>query len=1170
MSTVNIKPKKSKIMQKRNSLFLAVSSALAVVSLSQARAAVNNFAEVPLYLQQGKTTTTNAYNIKPNVTLFIDDSGSMVTNLTAKCSLTHTYTCKRLFPNNLCADWGVAVPSHEEVSRKWGEPWVVVENDPKEPAVEKHKTTYYMNCRYDGVMRLDAVKNALNKVVDKYSNRFYFALQPMNGWLRYERDPNKPNGLPHRRISYNRFYDTSKPEEYRQLKDYINGNTSKDIIGLIPAGGTPTHQRLNAVVRNTVFNKLRYRCQKSHLIIFSDGEAQPYIPLDDRIGFKDWFDGRSGYFDGYFNKDTPITTLPPIFSIDIKEQLQYFTDTLRTKSFGNYIYKKSFVDEFGGTARWATEDDGFAYYPNDWTHPKRADLRRTVDEAGQPWDSPIPDSKSGERFTQTVTTYTIGSGLGQIPYAIAYLRNGASPRPERDPTKQDPERYFFTADNDDEITKAFEDIFQEISEETTEDSMVTTSQTLKIGVSSSSNTASHSITATVNTGTWSSRICINKPGATTTDIAECKVQPSFSNRQLILNDGSTSYLYSGSMQDFSNKYFKIPDNEKKNATEWRDGLLNWLNRSNNESQNKPQDFVLDYRKRNDESARNMGDILDNNIETIGDNIYGLQKFLITSTNEGMVYVFQAANNASHPYDLKFNYMPMQMDRDDSDDLVRHHYRNLVANNYGKDSAHPHEYLLNGGFVVVGTPALPNKPKQYFMVSNMGQGGRGAFAINIGGQDIATGRNIAVDNMSSNTWYKDLFLFQTPSGLANEFGYTLGSPGVGIVRINKDPQASTTSITDHLREVAVLNNGYNYPGKEVSDNESALYFYDILGVDIGTDSYQKTGYNKGALIKKLTANTHGGGLSGPVGYDINNDGVTDIVYAGDYGGNLYRFDIRNPDPDKWTVRKIFTAQGPITITPTLFKPNPEDPRADHKIIIVFGTGSDIYQSDKDKKDQQAIYGIYDDYDQPANTVITHDQLLKQTMSYNGNNGTLSNSKFEPTRHKGWYFTLNTDGERVVTRIESLLTTGVAVTRAYDVTQYGDLLDDPCKKTTKSEETKVLSRLTQFNVRTGGALTRNEPRVVTNDGDSGFSSVGITRLYALRIVADKNGLYNNLDTLVSGNQQLDNTGKQNNAMCFRKVPEVFDPDGTSIKVENVSMCPISFKQLSWREVKTGYNQ
>ncbi|MCO6518921.1 MAG: hypothetical protein J6585_08170, partial [Snodgrassella sp.] len=475
MSTVNIKPKKSKIMQKRNFLFLAVSSALAVVSLSQARAAANNFAEVPFHLQ-GKTTTTKAYSVKPNVTLYIDDSGSMSAAVAQRCPVVHIYTCQRLNPfNKRCAVWGPVSVHNKEVVIKQGAPLIVTEDDPSQP-VEKHIRTFYLYCRVD-YTRMDAVKRALNSVVDKYRDKFYFALQPMDDWLKFEKDPDKPGGFPLRRISFNKFYDASKPEEYQQLKDYINGNQDKNILPLRPTGGTPTHQRLNAVVRNTVFNKLRYRCQKSYLILFSDGEAGDFWALDDRTRFRDWYGGQAGYFDGYFDENKEPRE---VISVPLTKKLQYYTDILRTKSFGNYIYKKSFVDEFGGTARYATEDDGLTYYYENGRLPKRADLQRTVDEAGQPWDSPIPDSESGERFTQTVRTYTIGSGLGGIPYAIEYLRNGASPRPERDPTKQDPERYFFKADDADEILNAFENIFKEMGGETTEGTIITTAKTPKI------------------------------------------------------------------------------------------------------------------------------------------------------------------------------------------------------------------------------------------------------------------------------------------------------------------------------------------------------------------------------------------------------------------------------------------------------------------------------------------------------------------------------------------------------------------------------------------------------------------------------------------------------------------------------------------------------------------
>lgn len=133
-----------------------------------------------------------------------------------------------------------------------------------------------------------------------------------------------------------------------------------------------------------------------------------------------------------------------------------------------------------------------------------------------------------------------------------------------------------------------------------------------------------------------------------------------------------------------------------------------------------------------------------------------------------------------------------------------------------------------------------------MVSTMGQAGRGAFAINIGGQDIVTGNNIAADNIGSAGWYNNVSLFQTPSGANNQFGYTIGKPAIARIRVNRDTDASDTTITDHLRQTAIISNGYN---SKDSNDESALYIYDALGVDVGIDSYQQTGDQKGTLIKK---------------------------------------------------------------------------------------------------------------------------------------------------------------------------------------------------------------------------------------------------------------------------------------------------------------------------------
>lgn len=238
-------------------------------------------------------------------------------------SYIHIYTCQRLNPfNKRCAVWGPVSVYNKEVVIKQGAPLIVTEDDPSQP-VEKHTVTYYLGCRVD-YTRMDAVKRALNSVVDKYRDKFYFALQPMDGWLRYEKDPNGPSL---RRISYNKFYDTSKPEEYQQFKGYINGNTSKSILPLQSTEGTPTHRRLNAVVRNTVFNKLRYRCQKSYLILFSDGEAAPIPPLEDRARYSATIP-LAGYFDGYFDEDQEPRK---IHSVPNTKKLQYIYGYLTAK-----------------------------------------------------------------------------------------------------------------------------------------------------------------------------------------------------------------------------------------------------------------------------------------------------------------------------------------------------------------------------------------------------------------------------------------------------------------------------------------------------------------------------------------------------------------------------------------------------------------------------------------------------------------------------------------------------------------------------------------------------------------------------------------------------------------------------------------------------------------------
>jgi type IV pilus assembly protein PilY1 len=120
----------------------------------------------------------------------------------------------------------------------------------------------------------------------------------MTRWAPLEKDPKNPNG-PYIYPNYNQFYDTSTKDGYEFIRDHIIGNKTYKIEGLIPYGGTPTTLRLNAVVRNTIINKLQYRCQKSYLVLLTDGLDVGTVPITDSTYYAGVLSyGYDGYFDG--------------------------------------------------------------------------------------------------------------------------------------------------------------------------------------------------------------------------------------------------------------------------------------------------------------------------------------------------------------------------------------------------------------------------------------------------------------------------------------------------------------------------------------------------------------------------------------------------------------------------------------------------------------------------------------------------------------------------------------------------------------------------------------------------------------------------------------------------------------------------------------------------------
>ncbi|HFB2715656.1 TPA: PilC/PilY family type IV pilus protein, partial [Neisseria gonorrhoeae] len=123
----------------------------------------------------------------------------------------------------------------------------------------------------------------------------------------------------------------------------------------------------------------------------------------------------------------------------------------------------------------------------------------------------------------------------------------------------------------------------------------------------------------------------------------------------------------------------------------------------------------------------------------------------------------------------------------------------------------------------------------------------------------------------------------------ELGYTVGTPQIGK--------------TQNGKYAAFLASGYAAKDIASQENKTALYVYDLKDT-LGTP------------IAKIDVQGGKGGLSSPTLVDKDLDGIVDIAYAGDRGGNMYRFDLSSDKPSEWTVRTIFQGTKPITSAPAV--------------------------------------------------------------------------------------------------------------------------------------------------------------------------------------------------------------------------------------------------------------
>ncbi|HGK0223950.1 TPA: PilC family type IV pilus tip adhesin, partial [Neisseria gonorrhoeae] len=520
-------------------------------------------------------------------------------------------------------------------------------------------------------------------------------------------------------------------------------------------------------------------------------------------------------------------------------------------------------------------------------------------------------------------------------------------------------------------------------------------------------------------------------------------QPSFNGRQTIirLDDGVHLIKLNGSKDEVvafvnlngnntgKNDTFGIVKEANVNldADEWKKVLLPWTVRGPGNDDKfksinqKPEKYSQRYRIR-ENGNRDLGDIVNSPIVAVGG-------YLATAANDGMVHIFKKNGGSDErSYNLKLSYIPGTMprqyfDNDTSalkDSTLAQELRTFAEKGYVGD-----RYGVDGGFVL--RQVNLNGQDRVFMFGAMGLGGRGAYALDlskINGNYPAAAPLFDVKDGDNNG----------KNRVEVKLGYTVGTPQIGKT------QNGTYS--------AFLASGYAAKNINSNDNKTALYVYD-LGNTLGTP------------IAKIEVQGGKGGLSSPTLVDKDLDGTVDIAYAGDRGGNMYRFDLSDNNPSKWTVRTIFEGDKPITSAPAVS-------RLADKRVVIFGTGSDLSEEDVLDTKEQYIYGIFDDDKGTVKVTVqngTGGGLLKQTLTKESKTLFLSNNKASGgSADKGWVVKLK-EGQRVTVKPTVVLRTAFVTIRKYK--------DDGC-----GAETAILG----INTADGGALTPRSARPIVPDHDS----------------------------------------------------------------------------------------
>ncbi|MBR0343895.1 MAG: hypothetical protein IJI03_01375 [Rudaea sp.] len=334
-----------------------------------------------------------------------------------------------------------------------------------------------------------------------------------------------------------------------------------------------------------------------------------------------------------------------------------------------------------------------------------------------------------------------------------------------------------------------------------------------------------------------------------------------------------------------------------------------------------------------------------------------------------------------------------------------------------------------------------------LVGGLRLGGRGLFALDI--TDPASIKSES-DLQAKVLWDIDNTTSVGSGSLATtpfkNLGYTYASQN--IVRINCN-SATNAACSGTGGTWAVLASSGYFPNADSGDpasSEAGASQTSLFVIDLAS----------GKLIREIPTATNNQnmtvtsyGLSTPAAYDVGNDQATDVAVAGDLAGNVWRFDISDANPNKWSVDLLFQTYDPTTANTIGTQPISTEPIALRDAtgmmpVWIFGTGKYLGKCDTTTSTAtsgqsncgpdssaaiQSFYGIFDYGTKSGNYPVNKNGprasggvLVQQKMSEAADVRSVTNTPVSASANGGWQIRLNLGGidagERVVTTISPL--------------------------------------------------------------------------------------------------------------------------------------------------------